>query len=316
VNDSTPPPADRLKKGAKQVVKPLVAPVLRRFYTRIDQRTDERIGTQFGQPTVSGLTAEHLRLLLDALSASNASMRELRRSFVALAEQVAPFDARVRPDLEDLRRYVADLDRRTRAERTELMYEMRYGGSSRGMDAGPGSHSGIEPQILNPEKLGSRPLRLNVGCGNLTFPDHVNVDGRPLEGVDIVADVRNVPVEPGSVDEIYNAHVVEHFPVQELERVVLPHWVSLLRSGGVVRTVAPDAPAMIDAYGRGEMTFEELRVVTYGEQEYDGDFHFAMYSPDSLAAVMKAAGLTDVQVVATGRPNGLSLEMELTGVRA
>jgi hypothetical protein len=316
VNDSTPPPADRLKKGAKQVVKPLVAPVLRRFYTRIDQRTDERIGTQLGQPMVSGLTDEHLRLLLDALSASNASMRELRRSFVALTEQVAPFDERLRPDLEDLRRYVAELDRRTRAERTELMYEMRYGGSSRGMHATTGEQEVIEARVINPDKLAARPLKLNVGCGNLTFDDHVNVDGRPLDRVDIVADVRNIPVEPGSVDEIYNAHVVEHFPVQELERVVLPHWVSLLRSGGVVRTVAPDAPAMIDAYGRGEMTFEELRIVTYGEQEYDGDFHFAMHSPDSLAAAMKAAGLTDVQVVASGRPNGLSLEMELTGVRA
>jgi SAM-dependent methyltransferase len=316
VNDSTPPRADRLKKGAKQAMKPLVAPMLDRLYTRIDQRTDERIGVQLGAPMVSGLTDEHLRLLLDALSASNASMRELRRSFVALAEQVAPFDARVRPDLDDLRRYVADLDRRTRAERTELMYEIRYGGANRGMQATAGEQEVIEPRVVNPDKLSARPLKLNVGCGNLTFEDHVNVDGRPLDRVDIVADARNIPVEPGSVDEIYNAHVVEHFPLQELERVVLPHWVSLLRPGGVLRVVAPDAAAMIDAYGRGEMTFEELRVVTYGEQEYDGDFHFAMYSPDSLAAVMKAAGLADVQVVASGRPNGLSLEMELTGVRA
>jgi hypothetical protein len=316
VKDITPPPADRLKKGAKQAMKPLVTPLLHRLYTRIDQRADERIEAQLGQPVVSGLTEEHLRLLLDALSASNASMRELRRSFVSLAEQVAPFDARVRPDLEDVRRYVAELDRRTRAERTELMYEMRYGGTSRGMDAGAGQQAGVEPQILNPDKIASRPLKLNVGCGNLTLVDYVNVDGRSLEGVDIVADARRIPLDPGTVDELYSAHVIEHFPLQELERVVLPHWVSLLRPGGVLRTVAPDAPAMIDAYGRGEMTFEELRVVTYGEQEYDGDFHFAMYSPDSLAAVMKAAGLADVKVVASGRPNGLSLEMELTGVRA
>jgi hypothetical protein len=316
VNDSTPPPADRLKKGAKQAVKPLVAPMLHRLYTRIDQRTDERIATQLGQPMASGLTDEHLRLLLDALSASNASMREIRRHLVALSEQVAPLDERLRPDLEDLRRYVADLDRRTRAERTELMYEVRYGGGNRGMQAGAGQQEAIEPRVVNPDKLEARPLKLNVGCGNLTFDDHVNVDGRPLDRVDIVADVRSIPLEPGSVDEIYSAHVIEHFPVQELERVVLPHWVSLLRPGGVLRTVAPDAPAMIDAYGRGDMTFDELRVVTYGEQEYDGDFHFAMYSPDSLTAVMKDAGLTDVQVVASGRPNGLSLEMELTGVRA
>ena len=155
-----------------------------------------------------------------------------------------------------------------------------------------------------------------MGCGNLTLPEYVNVDGRSLEGVDVVADARRIPLDPGTVDELYSAHVIEHFPLQELERVVLPHWVSLLRPGGVLRTVAPDAPAMIDAYGRGEMTFEELRVVTYGEQEYDGDFHFAMYSPDSLTALMKAAGLTDVEVVASGRRNGLSLEMELTRIVA
>jgi hypothetical protein len=315
VNDSTPRPANHLKSGAKRVVKPIAAPILRRFYTRVDQRTDERVAAQFTIPLPGGMTDEHLRLLLDAFSASNATLRELRRSLVTLSEQVAPLDERLRPDLEDLRRYVADLDRRTRAERTELMYEVRYGGGNRGM-ADSGQQEVIEPRVVNPDKLDARPLKLNVGCGNLTFDDHVNVDGRPLDRVDIVADVRSIPLEPGSVDEIYSAHVIEHFPVQELERVVLPHWVSLLRPGGVLRTVAPDAPAMIDAYGRGEMTFDELRVVTYGEQEYDGDFHFAMYSSDSLAAVMKDAGLTDVQVVASGRPNGLSLEMELTGVRA
>ena len=96
--------------------------MLHRLYTRIDQRTDERIATKLGQPMVSGLTDEHLRLLLDALS---------RQQRIDARGPTAPGGAlragraarRAAPDLEDLRRCVADLDRRTRAERTELMYE-------------------------------------------------------------------------------------------------------------------------------------------------------------------------------------------------
>ena len=112
-----------------------------------------------------------------------------------------------------------------------------------------------------------------------------------------MADVRKLPFEPGTVEEIYSSHLVEHFPIEELRRVVLPHWLELLRPGGRLVAVTPDAETMIKEAAAGRMPFEDLQRVTFGDQEYDGDFHFAMFTPDSFAGLLGECGFTDVEVV-------------------
>jgi hypothetical protein len=61
----------------------------------------------------------------------------------------------------------------------------------------------------------------------------------------------------------------------------------------------------------GSMSWEAYKTVTFGLQDYDGDDHFALYTPASLTAALEAAGFTDVVVTASDRMNGLSPEMEL-----
>ena len=51
--------------------------------------------------------------------------------------------------------------------------------------------------------------------------------------------------------------------------------------------------------------------VTFGLQDYEGDDHFAMYSPRTLSNVLRDAGFTDVEVVTPDRLNGMAVEMEL-----
>jgi hypothetical protein len=63
------------------------------------------------------------------------------------------------------------------------------------------------------------------------------------------------------------------------------------------------------------MSFEELREVTYGTQEYEGDFHYNGFSQATLRALLETAGLTDVSFRASGRRNGMCYEMEIVGVR-
>jgi predicted SAM-dependent methyltransferase len=138
---------------------------------------------------------------------------------------------------------------------------------------------------------------------------------RRLPGVDVVAPLDRLPYEPESVDEIFSAHVLEHFPQAALERQLLPYWLSMLAPGGVFRGVVPDVDAMIDQYRDGSISFEELRQVVYGGQEYEGDFHNTAFTPESLSALLTDAGFVDVELVERGRVNGACLEFELTARR-
>ncbi len=174
-----------------------------------------------------------------------------------------------------------------------------------------------EPKILGTEKLSKdeAELRLNLGCGTSPKENYINVDQRELPGVDIVADLRKLPFEPGSIQEIFNSHVIEHFTEYELRTHLLPYWHSLLKRGGQLTIICPDAEAMIRDYVAGKLPWEHLRKVTYGAQDYDGDYHYNMYNASNLQDYLKAAGFGAVELTASARINGICYEMELSATR-
>ena len=158
-------------------------------------------------------------------------------------------------------------------------------------------------------------LRINVGAGHITRDDYLNVDSRELPGIDIVADVRQLPFQPEQLKELYSAHLLEHFPVEELRRVILPRWVSLLEDGGKLVSVVPDVETMVSERAAGRIPFDEFVEVMYGGQEYPGDFHFSGFSKETLTRLLEDAGLEDVKVIEEGRRNGACYEMEIEAVR-
>ncbi len=174
-----------------------------------------------------------------------------------------------------------------------------------------------EPTVRDADALRARiaalgGIKLNLGCGERPLPAYVNVDARPMTDVDIVADVRRLPFESGTVDEIASSHLVEHFRQAQLLLAILPYWKSLLKPGGTLRITCPNWRAMLDRLASGKMSYPDFRLVTFGGQDYEGDDHFSMYTPDSLTELLKQAGFTDVRVVTPERMNGLCPEMELT----
>jgi len=192
-----------------------------------------------------------------------------------------------------------------------MLHELRYGRAT-ASDPAP-----FEVKIVREGALDADqgPIRLNLGCGHIPLAGYVNIDMRELPGVDVVAPVDGVPVDSMTVEEIFSAHVLEHFPELELSRKLLPYWFSLLRPGGVFRAIVPDLASMIDQYQQGDIDFEALRLVAYGGQEYEGDFHFTAFTPESLGLLLTDAGFEDVDTLATGRPNGDCLEFEITARR-
>lgn len=199
--------------------------------------------------------------------------------------------------------------------RRELMFEYRYGSNA----AGTGERTGVASKVINAKKIeqamAQGSLRINLGCGHIPLPEYINVDLRDVPGVDVVADVGKLPFEPSTVGEVFSAHLMEHFPQEELRRRLLPHWHSLLRPGGRLRAIVPDGDAMLRGIAEGEYPFEDFREVLFGSQDYDGDFHFNLLTPDSLTQLVKEAGFSNVEVPVRGRRNGQCFEFELVATR-
>ena len=82
-------------------------------------------------------------------------------------------------------------------------------------------------------------MKLNLGAGSTLRLGFMNIDIRPLPGVDIVRDVlRGIPFSNESVDEVYSENFLEHIPqteciwiMNEIHRVLCP--------GGTARHLVP-----------------------------------------------------------------------------
>jgi hypothetical protein len=263
---------------------------------------------------------------IGSLSATRVSIEDLPRLVAqrtADLEQrvasVAPVVESAREGLLALQGTVHYLLNRVEFVRRETLFELRYG-SIQNREASAETATRVV-SVEKVERAKREGLRLNVGCGHIAMEGYVNVDRRELPGVDVVAEVDRLPFDPGTVAELFSAHLLEHFPREQLRRELLPYWRSLLAEGGTLRAVVPDAATMIRKYSAGELPWEDLREVTFGGQDYSGDFHFDMFTPESLGELLREAGFHDPRFPVVGRANGRCYEMEVvaaksTGVQA
>ena len=249
---------------------------------------------------------EHMPAFLNAMTTVGAFGQEMSKQRQDLANQRAALDQHG----DSFR----ELWERLEFVRREIFYEMKFASGPREQSTGP-----TATRILNQEKVEnarqSGNLRVNIGCGHVPIDGYVNVDMRDLPGVDVVADVGDLPFETGSVDEVFSSHVLEHFPEEQLRRALLPHWHNVLAPGGKLRAIVPDGEAMLAQYAEGNYPFEEFREVLFGAQEYEGDFHFNLLTPDSLRKLLTEAGFSNIEVPAKGRRNGKCYEFEIVAER-
>jgi len=174
-----------------------------------------------------------------------------------------------------------------------------------------------EPRIVDPEKYAQRlsemkdQVKINLGCGETPLPDYLNIDFRQLPEVDVVADVHRLPFDPGTVFEISSAHLIEHFREYHSRVNLLPYWKNLLKPDGQLRTICPNWAAMLEQLNSGVMSLELFKRITFGAQDYEGDDHFAMYTPETLERLFLDAGFRHVEKIVLDRMNGGCPEMEL-----
>ena len=130
---------------------------------------------------------------------------------------------------------------------------------------------------------GSDPLRLNIGGGAVRIEGFTTVDrwcgseAYPLQW------------EDNSVEEIRASHILEHFPMNQTEKV-LADWVRVLKPGGKIKISVPDitkvAKEIVDPKGG-----YDPNMVVYGAQSDENNFHKAGFDEVGLLLTMQRAGL-------------------------
>jgi ubiquinone/menaquinone biosynthesis C-methylase UbiE len=94
-------------------------------------------------------------------------------------------------------------------------------------------------EIVDTRRSSRGSVQLELGCGaHKVNPDAIGIDVLAAPGVDIVGDAYEVlaALEPGSVDEIFSRHFLEHIADP---RAMLAACARVLRAGGSFRAIIP-----------------------------------------------------------------------------
>jgi predicted SAM-dependent methyltransferase len=154
------------------------------------------------------------------------------------------------------------------------------------------------------------PVFLNLGSGPRGTDDlhWVNVDGFRDQNVHFLVDFgRPLPFPNGSFDGVFCEHVVEHFSLEEGERLAREVY-KILRLGGCFRVVVPDAELVLRRYfdapdemveRRGASGDSAMEIVNlYFRQRYEHQF---LYDWPTMEKMLLRSGFSCVSRVAFGQ---------------
>ena len=149
---------------------------------------------------------------------------------------------------------------------------------------------------------GVRSRRLELGCGERPTPGYLHQDITVLPGVqlDFTCDPWEIPLPPGSLEEVLALGLVEHLRFAEV-RKTLAHVHGLLVTGGGFLFDVPDMRVWSEylfhvTHGQAERApFEPEHVwaTVYGWQRWPGDEHKSGWTRDSILEAVREAGFTD-----------------------
>jgi len=160
-----------------------------------------------------------------------------------------------------------------------------------------------------------RDLSVNLGSGGKGRPGWVNVELHPHHrDTTLALDIRRqLPFADGSIARILAEHVVEHVDFRHDVPKMVRDWYRVLRPGGVVRVIVPDAERFLRAYASGEPT--EWEGLGWGVLPHDihtrmhvlnhifhqeGE-HLFGYDFETLKWVLRQAGFQEVVKMSFGK---------------
>lgn len=147
-------------------------------------------------------------------------------------------------------------------------------------------------------------MNLELGAGYRPTPGFVHNDANPGPDIDIVWPAERITeheqVSLGSVDHLRATHLLEHFSYQKTVEV-LQEWGRALKEGGELYLEVPNFEWQTRAHAKGEIGDVEAVNYVFGEQDYEGNFHYAGFTEDLLHQRLTEAGFTNVQISDIGQ---------------
>lgn len=129
---------------------------------------------------------------------------------------------------------------------------------------------------------------LNLGSGNMPKTlGVINVDAQKNDNVDVVSDIRKLPYEDNSIDEIRSSNVIEHFGKHEV-LPLLQEWVRVLKTGGILDIHTVDARRTLERWQT--IPWTRLCDSLMGHQSDEYQFHKVMFDRDSFSKYLQKAG--------------------------
>jgi len=113
---------------------------------------------------------------------------------------------------------------------------------------------------------------------------------------DKFADIRKLPYEENTVDEILGVHIFEHFTFEEGNEL-LKYWYKLLKPNGFLKLYMPDVLGIIDLYHEDNDMDWCIRQL-YGSQKNKFGIHKSGYTKQSLMKKMTDVGFKNVRILA------------------
>lgn len=133
--------------------------------------------------------------------------------------------------------------------------------------------------------------RVNLGCGEDIRSNYYNVDARAIKGVNVIADLRDLPFKADVFREAVAQDVLEHFwePIP-----VLREWRRVLEPGGELFVRVPDWNVLGDPDYWQEIPWENLEKHVLGGHANEYDLHHRLYTADILRERLAKAGFKDI----------------------
>lgn len=138
-------------------------------------------------------------------------------------------------------------------------------------------------------------MKLDIGAGvnNQKTPleEWTHLDAVSYPHIEIVCDFGKIPLEDGSVEEIFIGDVIEHIPMWGYEEV-LREWNRVLKPGGLVTGRTPNADSVMRRYARGDkdMTIQTVISSLFGSGDNEWQQHYMTFSKETLIEFMSKFG--------------------------
>ncbi|NTU71289.1 MAG: hypothetical protein HGB10_05670 [Coriobacteriia bacterium] len=152
------------------------------------------------------------------------------------------------------------------------------------------------------------PIRLHLGCGSNYLDGYVNVDFPAEHTVqertrqpDIECDFRTLDYEPGTVTEVRNHHVLEHFDKIEALRLLI-EWTLWLSPSGSFVIETPDFESASRRFLGTDSETDRLKFARhlYGSNEADWARHLDGWWEGKFRLVFDRLGF---EVIRISRPD-------------